>query len=441
MMENESSYLLERFKECGSVSTDSRDIVSRTSSGCQVIFFGLRGATFDGNQCAASALSSGASYVVVDDPSVVPEGDSRYILVRDSLSALQQLALDYRRSLPVKILAITGSNGKTTTKELTSRVLSRKYRVYATEGNLNNHIGVPLSLLRMPSDTEIGVIEMGANHQGEIARLCEIAAPDYGIVTNIGKAHLGEFGGESGIRKGKGELYDYLRSHQGTAFYLSDSAALSSMISERPGLKRVSFSIRELNDIQYGLGKRLRMYYEGYSQPVESSLSGVYNKYNILSAIRIGLWFGVPFSAIAEAIASFVPDNNRSQFVVTERNRLVLDVYNANPSSMEESLEAFLQDPSVPKSVILGDMKELGRYSREEHQGIVRKLLSVPDLDIWLIGPEFASCRELDREGRILFFPDTSACCVYLQDFPLQQRNILLKGSHSVHLERLLPYL
>ncbi len=441
IMENGSSSLFERFRECDGVSIDSRTIGTPSCGARRVMFFALRGETFDGNRCAASALEAGAACVVVDDPEVVPPGDSRYVLVEDALAALQRLAADYRRSLPVKILAVTGSNGKTTTKELVGRVLSRKYRIYATAGNLNNHIGVPLSLLRMPADTQLAVIEMGANHRDEISRLCRIAAPDYGIVTNIGKAHLGEFGGEAGIRKGKGELFDYLREHGGTAFYLTDSEALAAMVAERPGLKTVGYSINEISEVRYALGEKLRLRYAGYEEPIESALAGEYNKYNILAAVRLGLWFGVPYPEIVAAIASFVPDNNRSQFVVTERNRLVVDVYNANPSSMRQALEAFLADGAAGKTVILGDMKELGAYSEEEHASVVRELLQYPDLTVWLIGTEFAACRRRDTEGRILFFPDAEACVAHLRRFPLKNGKVLLKGSRSVRLERLLPLL
>ena len=333
--------LYERFCRHPRVSTDTRRIEPGS------IFFALRGASFDGNRFAAEALSKGAVCAVVDDPETAA-GDERMYLVDDVLQALQELAREHRRALGIPIIGLSGSNGKTTTKELISRVLAEQYRVYATRGNLNNHIGVPLTLLAMTPDVQIGVVEMGASACGEIGLLASIAEPDYGLLTNIGRCHLEGFGGPDGVRRGKGELFDFLQETGGWAFVRAEDDTLNEMAGERP-----------------------RMHTERYpttlADGIESRLEGDYNRFNIAAAVAVGRRFGVPEEAIRRAIAGYVPDNNRSQRVETARNTLIVDCYNANPSSMRASVEHFLRMPPAPHSqrvLLLGDMLELGAWSQ-----------------------------------------------------------------------------
>ncbi|MBQ1205087.1 MAG: UDP-N-acetylmuramoyl-tripeptide--D-alanyl-D-alanine ligase, partial [Alistipes sp.] len=302
--------LYELYLKHPSISTDTRRIAPDS------LFFALRGASFDGNRFAADALAKGAVAAIVDDPSVAV--DERYIVVKDTLRALQELAHEHRTALGIPILAIAGSNGKTTTKELVSRVLAEKFRIYATRGNLNNHIGVPLTLLAMTSETEFGIVEMGASACGEIARLCEIADPDFGILTNVGRAHLEGFGGEEGVRRGKGELYDYLTQYEGVAFLREEDETLRSMAEERTTLQAEYYSERE-------------------AEGIEHHLEGIYNRYNVAAAAAIGRYFCIEEEAVRRAIGSYLPDNNRSQREERATNTLIIDCYNANPSSMQAS--------------------------------------------------------------------------------------------------------
>lgn len=374
------------------------------------MFFALHGDRFDGNTYAADALGKGAAYAVVDNAETAT--DSRYIVVEDTLAALQQLAAHHRRVIGSTILAITGTNGKTTTKELVAAVLSRRHKVAATAGNLNNHIGVPLTLLAM-REGDFGVVEMGASAVGEIAALCDIAAPDYGLITNIGRAHLEGFGGAEGVRRAKGELYDYLAAHGKTAFVRAADSVLMEMARERSGLR-----VHEYAD-----------------EVFESSLVGEYNIPNIAAAIAIGHEFGVPEDEIRAAITSYVPSNNRSQRIETEHNILIMDCYNANPSSMRAAIESFAGD-----TVILGDMAELGAYSDTEHEAIVALLVEHKIKEAYLVGPHFADAvRHLPTVPgmQVETFPDTGALIKYLHDNSLHGRTILVKGSRSVGLERI----
>ncbi len=386
------------------MSTDSRNV----PEGC--LFVALRGERFDGNAYAADALERGAAYAVVDDRRVAR--DDRYVVVDDTLVALQNLAAHHRKAIGATIVAITGTNGKTTTKELVARVLSRRFRVAATEGNLNNHIGVPLTLLRM-REGELGVVEMGASAVGEIRALCDIAAPDYGLVTNVGRAHLDGFGGADGVRAAKGELYDYLEAHGGTALVRAADPQLMAMAHERPALK-----IREYHDV------------EGF----ETSLEGAYNVANISAAVAVGRELGVAEDDIRAAVASYMPSNNRSQKICTEHNTLIMDCYNANPSSMRAALEAFRGD-----TVILGDMAELGEYSAQEHEQIVALLLSRGIRMAYLVGRCFAEAvRNMPDtpEVTIETFGDTTTLVDFLKTTPLRGRTILIKGSRTMALER-----
>ena len=403
------------------VTTDSRKIE------VGALFFALHGASFDGNDYAIAALEQGASAAVIDREDILeanPDYAERLILVDDTLQALQALAQEHRRRLAIPIIAIAGSNGKTTTKELVSRVLAEKFEVSTTKGNLNNHIGVPLTLLSMTEATEFGVVEMGASAQGEIALLCSIAEPNYGILTNIGLSHLEGFGGVEGIRKGKGELFDHLDQNGGRAFVAEEDKVLCEMACEREDLA-VEYYSRSIG--------------EGF----RSNLTGDYNRYNIAAAVEIGRYFGVADERIAEAILSFSPDNNRSQAVKTERNSLVVDCYNANPSSMEVALDNIATMEAEHKVLILGDMLELGKWSEEAHINILRKADKVA-AKIILVGGEFAKAFVAvgeELESNYALYPTTAEALAALEKEPISGALVLLKGSRGIKLEQLMERL
>ena len=402
------------------VTTDSRNIESGA------LFFALHGASFDGNDYAIAALEQGASCAVIDREDIYASNQhyaERLFLVEDTLQALQALAREHRRRLAIPIIAIAGSNGKTTTKELVSRVLAEKFEVSATKGNLNNHIGVPLTLLRMTNQTEFGVVEMGASAQREIALLCSIAEPNYGILTNIGLSHLEGFGGVEGIRRGKGELFDHLDENGGRAFVPQEDAVLCDMASAREDLAVEYYS---------------RTIAEGF----ESNLTGDYNRYNIAAAVEVGRYFGVADERIGEAILSFTPDNNRSQAVKTERNQLVVDCYNANPSSMEVALDNIATMEAEHKVLILGDMLELGEWSAEAHLNILHKADAIAERII-LVGKEFAGAYEASEglQCKYALYPTTTEALSALAEEPISGALILLKGSRGIKLEQLVEVL
>lgn len=421
------------FCEHPHVSTDTRRIEPGS------IFFALRGAAFDGNRFAADALDKGAVCAVVDDPAIAAT-DPRMFLVENALEALQELAREHRRALGIPILAIAGSNGKTTTKELVSRVLAERYTVYATRGNLNNHIGVPLTLLSMTSGIQIGVVEMGASACGEIAKLASIAEPDYGVLTNVGRCHLAGFGGPEGVRRGKGELYDFLDDSGGWAFVRDEDPILNEMIAGHPRL-------------------HAECYAASIADGFESRLEGDYNRFNIAAAIVIGRRFGVPDENIRRAIAGYRPENHRSQRLETQRNTLIVDCYNANPSSMRASIEHFLNRPLDSRTrriLILGDMLELGEWSLQEHTDILRLAARHPDVRVLLVGPEFAQAYaslaeaapqeaphhpQMEQPERISLYPSRTELAAALKASPLSDALILIKGSHSTGLEQTIEYL
>lgn len=416
--ENEKLY--EAFLEASGVTTDSRKIE------VGALFFALHGASFDGNDYAVQALAQGASAAVIDRNDIYdnnPDYHERLFLVEDTLQALQALAQEHRRRLAIPIIAIAGSNGKTTTKELVSRVLSERFNVSTTKGNLNNHIGVPLTLLAMASETEFGVVEMGASAQNEIALLCSIAEPNYGILTNIGLSHLEGFGGVEGIRKGKGELFDHLNANGGRAFVPQEDATLCSMAEEREDLA-----------VEY--------YSRAIAEGFKSNLTGDYNRYNIAVAVEVGRYFGVADERIGEAILSFSPDNNRSQAVKTERNRLVVDCYNANPSSMEVALDNIATMEAEHKILILGDMLELGAWSAEAHLNILHKADGIAE-KIILVGAEFAKAYNASENlsAKYALYPTTSDALEALDKEPISNSLILLKGSRGIKLEILISKL
>ena len=413
------SELYDIFREHPHISTDTRNI------GADSIFFALRGATFDGNRFAAEALEKGAAYAVLDDPAAVT--DERMVLVGDTLGALQELAREHRRRLAIPILAISGSNGKTTTKELVSRVLAERFEVYATRGNLNNHIGVPLTLLAMTRDTEFGVVEMGASACGELALLASVAEPNYGILTNIGLAHLEGFGGPEGVRRGKGELFDFLAANGGHAFVPADDEILTGRAAERDSLAAEYYSA-------------------SLADGIENHLEGSYNRFNIAAAVAVGHYFDVPDERIRHAIASYVPDNNRSQRIGTSRNTLVADCYNANPSSMRASVGNFLAEPLEERQrrvLILGDMLELGDWSEREHAAIIEMAAQDPEAELLLVGPEFAKAYDglAEKPANVTLCPTRDDLISLLKVSPVEHSLVLVKGSHGMGLEQALEAL
>ncbi len=419
------------FSQHPTITTDSR--VCPEGS----LFFALKGESFDGNKFARSALDKGCRYAIVDDETYAV--DDRFIVVENVLTALQQLATLHRKTLGTPIIGITGTNGKTTTKELVSTVLSEKYRVLFTQGNFNNHIGVPLTLLQLTKEHDIAVVEMGANHPGEIKTLVNIACPDCGLITNIGKAHLEGFGSLEGVLHTKGELYDYLREHDGYLFINSKNELLKSIAH---GLKTTSYGVDDDADIQGSVTNfspfiSITWNKKG-AEPheVNTHFVGIYNAENILAAVAVGLHFGVASESICHALETYKPQNNRSQFIETGQNRLVVDAYNANPTSMMAALENFTALQLPAKGVILGDMLELGAQSREEHHSIVDFLKQSPFEFVYLVGNQFATVSDAFQT-----FSNVSDLIIHLEQSPLKNKTILIKGSNGIGLSKILPIL
>lgn len=415
------------FLECSTVSTDTRKI----EKNC--LFVALKGENFDANAFAKEALEKGAKYVIIDNPSYYI--DQKTILVNNSLEALQELAKFHRKYIGLPIIALTGSNGKTTTKELIHAVLAKKYNTIATIGNLNNHIGVPLTLLRFTKDTEIGIVEMGANHQKEIEFLCDIAQPDYGYITNFGKAHLEGFGGVEGVIKGKSEMYSYLEENNKLAFVNLDDSIQNEKTKT---LKRYSFSIYENNPnlriSSIEANPMVQIKYENYV--INSHLIGIYNANNINAAITIGNYFEVPDELIKEAIENYIPENNRSQMIHKNNNEIILDAYNANPSSMSAAIANFIQLEKPNKIAILGDMFELGKESLAEHKKIIQLLENETEITSYFIGKDFFANKT--NNTHTLFFEDFSSFSKYLIEKRPTNNLILIKGSRGMALEKTL---
>jgi UDP-N-acetylmuramoyl-tripeptide--D-alanyl-D-alanine ligase len=413
------------------VSTDSRKI----EEGC--IFFALKGENFDANDFALQAVEKGAALAVVDNTDL--EKHEKFIFVEDSLKALQDLAVFHRSQFNIPVLGITGSNGKTTTKELVNAVLSKKYRTLFTAGNLNNHIGVPLTLLRLNNSHEIAIIEMGANHVGEIGFLSSLAKPTLGLITNIGKAHIEGFGSFENIIKGKTELYDYIRSTGGSIFLNSDNEILSGRSSGMHILtygKSPEASVSgSIISSQPFLSVVARSTEHPESFPITSRLLGIYNFENIMSAVAAGLHFGVSQEEIAGAIEDYYPVNSRSQLKETERNTLILDSYNANPTSMKAAIENFSSmESKLPKIVILGDMLEMGDTAETEHNDIIKLTTEYPYRYVLLTGENFHRLCP-DKSG-YYSFPDAQSLCEWLVIHQLTGNIILIKGSRGIQLEK-----
>jgi len=410
----------------GQVCTDSRNIKAGS------IFFALKGARFNANEFAKEALSKGCSYVVIDEDNYYAEG---CILVPDVLMSLQKLANHHRRQFGIPVIGITGTNGKTTTKELTSAVLSKKYKTLFTQGNLNNHIGVPLTLLNLTNEHGMAVIEMGANHVGEIDQLCRIAEPDYGIITNIGKAHLEGFGGYEGVIKAKSELYKYIKEKRGKLFVNADDDLLMKLSA---GIDRITYGtsitshIKGIQDNESFLAKG-KLLMDGAHTEMSSSLAGSYNFYNVLAAVCIGLHFNVSVQQIKEAIEEYVPSNNRSQIIKKGSNTIWADAYNANPSSMKVAIENFAGTDSTVKILILGDMFELGNESQEEHQAIAELIDKFKWAGAYLIGKEFSQVKSSAH-----LFASVEDFMKWLSEHPVKNAAILLKGSRGMQMEKVL---
>ena len=415
------------FLECSSVSTDTRKIEKNS------LFVALKGDNFDANTFAKEALEKGAKYVVIDNPTYLI--DNRTLLVKDSLIALQELAKYHRTFLGLPIIALTGSNGKTTTKELIHAVLSKKFNTLATIGNLNNHIGVPLTLLRFTKETEIGIVEMGANHQKEIEFLCQIAQPDYGYITNFGKAHLEGFGGVEGVIKGKSEMYDYLRGNNKMVFVNVDDSIQNE---KSTNIKRFSFSLNNSTaDVKISTIEANPMVKIIFNnQTVQSHLIGVYNANNINAAITIGNYFKVSDELIKEAIENYIPENNRSQLIQKNGNEIILDAYNANPSSMAAAIANFIQLEKKNKIAILGDMFELGEESHNEHEKIVDLLINETSITIYFIGKDFYANQTSNTH--LKFFENFENFAVFLKTNLPKNNLLLIKGSRGMALEKTL---
>lgn len=421
----ETSLLYKYFLECGKVTTDTRDCPEGS------MFIALKGANFNGNAFASQAIANGCRYAVVDEAEYANDAEGRILLVDDCLKALQELAAWHRRELGTKMIGITGTNGKTTTKELIAAVLKEKYNVLYTQGNLNNHIGVPLTLLKLTPEHEMAVVEMGANHPGEIKTLVNIACPDYGIITNVGKAHLEGFGSFEGVIRTKGELYDYLRTTGRKIFIQNENPYLNSIAE---GLECIRYGAE---DGLYVSGKVLSCSpfltfswkSEGKSHEVQTHLIGSYNVDNALAAVAIGRYFGVEDDAICHALSLYEPRNNRSQLVEAGGNRFVIDAYNANPTSMAAALENFRMIDAGHKMVILGDMKELGEASLEEHQKVVDMLARCGFDRVILVGPEFGKTANAFEH-----FNNADEVYSVLSSSMPEGYMILIKGSNSMKL-------
>lgn len=426
----EIAALHQLFLQCKSITTDTRKITEDS------LFFALKGDNFDANTFTEEALQKGAKYVVIDN--IKYHIDDRTILVDNTLKTLQDLAQFHRNYLKLPIISLTGSNGKTTTKELIHAVLSQKFNVKATIGNLNNHIGVPLTLLSFDETTEIGIVEMGANHQKEIEFLCEIAQPDYGYITNFGKAHLEGFGGIEGVIKGKSEMYEYLKNNNKTVFINLDDPI---QLEKSKTINSYTFSSSDKNaDINFGDSNANPYVAVEYNNiTITSHLIGIYNSTNIKAAITIGHYFNVSDELIKTAINNYNPTNNRSQLSQKGSNRLILDAYNANPSSMTLALQNFIQIPESNKIAFLGDMFELGEESTFEHKNIVELLKKQTQIEFYFIGLEFNKVKF--EQSNFHFFATFEEAKSVISEKKFKNNYILIKGSRGMALERIVELL
>lgn len=420
------------FKNHPNVITDSRKIEKKC------LFFALKGENFNGNRFAAEAIEKGAAFAFIDE--LQYKTSEKTIQVDNVLETLQKLARFHRQKLNIPVIGITGSNGKTTTKELIAAVLGMQYNVSFTQGNLNNHIGVPLSLLKINNKTEVAVIEMGANHQGEIGKLCSIADPDYGIITNIGHAHLEGFGDYETIIKTKAELYSHLKNRNGTIFYNSENPILKELTADYS------------KTVQYGktgngiIGEpilsspfiNVKVSFPNDTLIIKTQLTGNYNFENIMAAVCIGHYFDISPSQIQKAIKNYSPQNNRSQLIEKNNLKIIMDAYNANPSSMKASIDSFAAGFDSPRYLILGDMLELGEQSLSEHHLILELTKKHLFEAVFLAGPVF---KEAALKYNYQAFENTTRLCEYLSQNPIKSGNVLIKGSRGLSLEKVLEFL
>ena len=429
----EISKLYQLYLKYPQITTDSR--VCPEDS----LFIALKGEKFNGNKFALSALQKGCTRAIIDEPEYQIPGDSRYILVDNCLKTYQQLAREHRLGFSIPVIGITGTNGKTTTKELVSAVLGQKYNVLHTDGNFNNDVGVPKTLFRLTKEHQIAVIEMGASHPGDIKTLVEIVEPDYGIITNVGKAHLQGFGSFEGVIRTKGELYDYLRTKQSSKVFINADNPYLMNISH--GLSLIKYGTKsggellvkgEVTNCSPFLNFRWCNMQTGHWNEVRTHLVGAYNIDNMLAAACIGLQFEVPEAQICQALAEYAPSNNRSQLTVTADNKLIVDAYNANPTSMHAAIENFKAMHVSPKIAILGDMRELGNASKEEHQRITDELKNAHFDEVWLIGEAFCNTKSDFRK-----FHNIEEVKIALQTNKPKGCYILIKGSNGLHLSQL----
>jgi UDP-N-acetylmuramoyl-tripeptide--D-alanyl-D-alanine ligase len=427
-MKTEQLYRIFR-EESSGVSTDSRTIKKGQ------LFFALWGQNFNGNKYATEALDKGASYAVIDDP--VYENE-KTILVDDCLIELMALAAHHRKMIKAPVLAITGTNGKTTTKELIAAILSKKLRIHYTKGNLNNEIGLPLTILSAPESTEMMILEMGANHLGEIRSLCNVARPDYGIITNVGNAHLEGFGSFEGVLKAKTELYEYLRKVNGIAIYNDKNPYLTEKIYKlvNRGVPYTNPTGVELTveALPSEMNLAVRITYQHKTYDIQTGLFGAYNLENIIAAIATGLFLGVEMDDIGEAIGKYEPGNNRSQIKTTQNNTLVCDSYNANPTSMVLALKSFFELKTTRRVLILGDMLELGDKSEEEHLKLIEVIQSLKPEKVLLVGSAF---QKISAQSGYKSFKDTGSLREYLKAEPIKGSLILIKGSRGMTLEKI----
>jgi UDP-N-acetylmuramoyl-tripeptide--D-alanyl-D-alanine ligase len=427
MMKTEDLYKI--YLQYPSVQTDTRKLKEGA------LFFALKGPNFNANEFAQKAINAGAVYAIIDDAQFVIEGKT--ILVNDVLTSLQQLAKYHRQQFNIPFIAITGSNGKTTTKELVHAVLSSTFKTNTTEGNLNNHIGIPLTILKIKPDAEMVVIEMGANHLKEIASYCKIALPTHGLITNCGKAHLEGFGSEEGVRKGKGELYDHLRTNKGIAFVMWDYPYLREMST---GILNIyTYGTTDANIIGNAQpsGQYLEVNFnKGFDELIRTNLVGDYNLPNVLAAVAVGKYFNVEETKIKTAIESYSPTNSRSQLMQKGSNKIILDAYNANPSSMKAAIENFAKADGNEKILALGAMAELGMDSLKEHKDIIKEIDKHQWKDVILVGGDFMKVDHTYRK-----FNSSVEAGEWLQNVNVQNSFFLIKGSRSMQMEKLLEYL
>lgn len=413
------------------------------------LFLALKGASFNGNKFAAAALDSGSAYAIIDEPEYLVPGDSRYILVPDALLCYKELARHHRRRFHFPVIGITGTNGKTTSKELVAAVLSQKYKVLYTEGNFNNDVGVPKTLLRFAAEHEIAVVEMGASHVGDIEKLVRYVEPTAGLITNVGRAHLEGFGSFEGIMRAKGELYDFLSNHQGLLFLNSGDAHLTHMAQQRNFDRIYTYADADTHSPAMLIGKltgcspflsldwhTVQHGMQTAAHRVQTQLIGAYNMGNVLAAIAIGLEYGVPPQDICRALEQYTPHNNRSQFMRTAHNALVVDAYNANPTSMKAALENFQLMQAPQKMLILGDMLELGQDSACEHREVLRQVEQMGFDRVWLVGGEW---KEIDTPYQK--FANVEEVKLQIEQQPIRNCTILVKGSHGSGVWQLPPLL